>query len=141
MAKFQRSAAVAALCAAIMLVPMAALAFEGGFDTSLSGVGNGFSSRNWADSDLDAASTQIRFNECTNELTAPGTPTSAGVQLSQVRAFLPDINAGQATFDCTVSGLGVYGRVPAGEYRFTIISIDGTGTSGSLSAPSVGVAY
>lgn len=112
------TATIVALLVAGMASPAVA---EGSWTSYISGAGVGFSSRPWADGNLDAASTTIQFKTCTK---TDGTGTSATVQLTRERAFpTPDENRGQKVFACAVSYTGAWGRQPAGNFHFTLTSV------------------
>src|SRR5205823_3370283 len=94
-----------ARAAGAMLVGGATLALlapaagaEGSFNSSMTGVATGFSSRTWTDHNSDSAGTRITLRNCTNNWSSQA-PKSAELQLTRETPWWqPDENRGRKTF-------------------------------------------
>lgn len=97
---------------------------EGGFKSHLDSVRAGFDSTSWTDRNNDADPTRITLENCSVD---EGSSRAVVVlRLWQERAFLPDVNHGEKTFQCKNAGdREGWGRVPAADYHFEVVSVNG----------------
>lgn len=128
---------VLSLTALLVATPAGA---EGGFASSISDARTGFNSRTWTDRNSDNVSTTVRFDRC--EVTGDGVePDRAEVQLTRIIPVLPDQNRGRKTLNCDFSATGSWGDQPASDYRFAIITINGSSSGRTLDVARVEVTY
>lgn len=112
---------------------------EGGFDSYMSGVLTGFSSRQWYDGNQDNVSTNITLRGCTHNW-HPDAPKT--VELALIRdGFFSDTEVGRRTFSCAVSDQEFWGDQPAGTYWFRVTKIAGLESGPRLSVSSLSVRY
>lgn len=131
-----------AIAVALMVGLLApAASAEGSFDSDMTSVLTGFSSRTWSDRNADAAATRITLRGCTHDW-APGAPKSAELQLTRETPWWqPDENRGRKTFNCAASATQDWGRQPSSSYRFTVTKIAGLSSGPKLTVRSLTVSY
>ena len=95
---------------------------EGSWNSSLSSVAIGKSSRSWQDSHRDNVKTTTTFSGCRMTGNASGF-SSATVTLYDERGLLPDQNMGSKTNRCGKSDWGVMSR--SDRYHWTISKLNG----------------
>lgn len=126
---------VAALAVAMIGVPVTAHA-EGGFDSSLSGVRTGFTSRQWTDRAADGAATTTQVSGCSR---SDGATFYLEVELRKRRSFLPDVSYGRKNVSSCTSSTPTanWGNPGSGDFFDQFWHYD----FGTVSASSVKVRY
>lgn len=115
---------VAALLASTALLwgLASAPAVAGSFDSSLTGVATGFSSRWWSENGTGTASTRVRFSYCSNasDIDWRAVFDKARVHLWRDNGVFPDHNHGRAVSNCDNTWAS-WGRMSsAGSYKWTV---------------------
>jgi hypothetical protein len=125
---------------AVSLVLAAPAHAEGSWTSSFSGIRPGWNTRQWTDTNRDAAQTSLTIKSCRQD--NGNRFTSMLWQLTYNNTFTPDENMGRHNLDCrAATGARVnYGDVKRGNYVFGYISTTGS-TSYYYSAPYIGVGY
>jgi len=130
-----------AAATATLLLGAPLVAAEGSFNSSMSGVLTGFTSRTWGDRNSDGNATRITLRNCTHNW-SPQAPKSSELQLTRETPWWqPDENRGRKTFNCGSSATGDWGRQGNSSYHFTVTKIAGLSSGPSLSVGSLTVSY
>lgn len=126
---------VVALALAAVALPGVAYA-EGGFDSYLSGVRNGYTSRQWTDGAHDNNSTTTLLSGCSR---SDGAGFTLQVELRKRRSFLPDVSYGRKDVSsCTfTSSTGTWTNPGSGDFFDQFWAYD----FGTVSASTVQVRY
>lgn len=116
-------------------MPAAAFA-EGGFDSSLSNVRSGFTSRQWTDRNSDGANTTTKVSGCSR---SDGATFLLEVELRKRRSFLPDVSYGRKNVSSCTGGAPTanWGNPGSGDFFDQFWHYD----FGTVSASSVKVRY
>lgn len=109
---------------------------EGSWNSNLSGVLVGKSSRSWQDSHIDSVHTATTFSGCS---ASPSGFSSTVINLYDEYGALPDQSVGQKTNKCGTSDWGAMTRSDG--YHWTIDAINGSQTLYRLSVSSVHQTY
>ncbi|MGI5186380.1 hypothetical protein ACQEVZ_60115 [Dactylosporangium sp. CA-152071] len=126
---------VAALTALLILTPVPAFA-EGSWNSSLSGVRSGFTSRTWHDANNDGTITKTTLSGCSRD---DGANFFLEVDLRRKRSFAPDVSYGRRNVSSCSGGTGTgsWGDQTSGDYFLQFWHYD----FGTVSASSVGTVY
>jgi hypothetical protein len=126
--------AVGSAAASVLALPIVAYA-EGGFNSYLSHVADGYTSRRWTDNNLDAAGTTTYVAGCSRD---DGATFLLKVELRKDQ-FGPDKSYGTVDYSACVSSGQIYnwGRVGSGTFFDQIHQY----SFGTLSATSFNVGY
>lgn len=110
-------------------------------------VRTGFESRSWDNNTGDGDKTKIRLRNCYGwDKWEKGNPT---LKVMKERSWRPEIDMGARFFRCSIKGTGPetarkrWGKLPGGDYHFTVKKINGhtSGQGLSASAKKVKVRY
>lgn len=125
----------AALVGAILVAPTPALA-EGSWNSSLSGVRSGFTSRIWYDSNSDGVITKTTLSGCSR---SDGATFKLDVELRRDLSLQPDVSYGLRDVSACKGGTGSgsWGDQTAGDYFLQFWHYD----FGTVSASSVSTVY
>lgn len=98
---------------------------EGDFNSYLQQVQPAFNSRTWTDRNISAANTAVVLTDCKVNKggSAPGTTALGKVALTLMRKS-GDSYVGVKTISQNCGSYN-FGRQPSGDYRFSIVSING----------------
>ena len=112
-------------CAAVSIFGSVTLA-EGQRTSYMSMAIPGFESQNWWDNHIDAWSTAVTFENCTDHY-RPTIPVNATIELWYVRDWLPDVSKGLRTLNCyNAFSTGSWGEMTdVGNYHFLLKYING----------------
>jgi hypothetical protein len=134
------TAIAVAVGAGVLAIGGPALA-EGSWTSSIKDASTGFSSRTWTDSNKDSAATQITLAGCSVYGDNVANDKTRLQLTRETPVWQPDENKGQKDFFCVKSATGNWGDVAAGDYHFSIITINGYDSGRRLSATSVKTSY
>lgn len=125
----------ATLLAMVAGLPALALA-EGGWDSSLTNVRSGFTSRQWTDRNADANSTTSTISGCSRD---DGARFTLSEELRRRRSLAPDVSYGRRDVSGCNSGAVTadWGRPGAGDFFLQFWHYD----FGTVSAQSVNARY
>lgn len=135
----RRNAAVTFFLTGLILMPVAAQA-EGRWTSNYQNVFTPFESRRWQDNNVDGANTEKYMSGCRGPNPAY-TSISGTFNLYRALSFRPDEDRGGRTFACYGSARAGWGRVPSGEYHFTLKAVNGSSSGGAFSANYVETNY
>jgi len=143
MPKRKKSSALLVAAFAFALIATPAVAAEGSFNTYLTGVLQGYTSRTWADSNLTTNATTVAFTQCKPQAQlSPTTKGYTGIDLREDRSLSPDRSLGTKSFPCSAATgynyTGSWSRPSAGKYFF---QVTGTPLGARISVSAVKVAY
>lgn len=112
---------VTALAVSMFAAPANA---EGHFETSVSGVSDGFRTRGWVDRNIDGYNTEITAATCLND--PHGSPGKVEMTLRRELSMKPDPDLGSRSLNKCYGGWdrGGWGRQAAGNYHADIHTFD-----------------
>lgn len=131
--KLKKTRVAAGVMLASIGIAGPALAAEGSWTSSMSGVLTYFDSRTWTDHNSTTNSTNITLGYCYDDR-GPSSPYTTSTQLQLTKEapwYLPDENRGRKNFACDGRMYtNAWGQQPSGNYHFTVQLINGCDSCG-----------